>query len=351
MKWMLAVIPLLFTIGISNIYNNISNNNLDSQEVSIVESNLEKVDNCNIDSDIGDDIGDDISEGIGEDTGEDEDNTWIYTNVDTSKITNTVDDMLEYHGSFSEEQIEVLKEIESKLAKYPYKISLIGYKLDGEQSFCYNSDMTHHSACTIKAAYAYSLCRYMEENNINLDTELVYLQKHKFDGAGKIKYASFGTKYTLREVINYSLSISDNVAYKMLLDKFGTSYHNNLMDELGCNSLKISGMWASKCTAKDFVVIWSAIYDYFTHSDSEYSKLFKESCTNTIWNHSCVTLKGYDYSHKSGDNYPPWDAQNDACIVWKDEPYILAMFIKASFTYINEPQRDSITDLVHQKLW
>ncbi len=342
MNLFLATVAIAVAITVGDTINtNNSNVNSEQSETSVTESEQQEPNNTEaVDNNDQPDV-----------TSEDEANSWIYTQVDLSKITNTMSGVLEYHGDFSEDQLKVLEQLRNKLAKYPYQASLVGYKLDGTQAICYNSDMTHYSACTIKAAYIYSLCRYMEENNTDLNQELTYLEKHKFDGAGKIRYSPFGTKYSIRYLINNCLSISDNVAYRILLDKFGTSYHDKIMEEIGCNSLKISGMWANKCTAKDFVILWSAIYDYFTHNDSEYAKLFKESCTNTIWNYSCETVKGYDYSHKSGDNYAPWDAQNDACIVWKENPYVFALFVKASFTYLNESQRNEITALVHQKLW
>lgn len=273
--------------------------------------------------------------------------------LDVSKITNTQNNTFETYGEYTEEQKQVLNEIQKAVEGYSKPIAIVGYTIDGKNAFFYNSELPFFSACTIKAPYILSVCKYMEENNIDENIQITYEKKHYHGGSGKIRHGSYGTKYTLKELITMSLSISDNVAYKMLLDYFGRDYHNNLMKELGCDSLVISNMWASKCQANDFVVAWNEIYRYF-QTESKCAKIFKEACTNTTFNYGCEGVEKdgtWDYSHKSGDNFGASCAYNDVCIIWKDRPYIFAVFTKSEGASSDKQVVNKIADLVHFQLF
>lgn len=270
--------------------------------------------------------------------------------LDVNKITSNNQNTFETYGDYTEEEKEILGKIESAIKSYSNPIAVVLYTVDGKNSFCYNSTNPFFSACTIKAAYILSISKYMEENNIELDTTLTYEAKHYHKGSGVIKNSSYGTKYTLRELVNKSLSISDNVAYEMLLDYFKINYHNEYMESLGCDTLKISKMWASNSTTKDFVIVWNEIYKYF-NTNSKYAKLFKESCTNTTFNYACEHVRDCDYSHKSGDNFGSLAVYNDVCLIWKDRPYILAIFTKSSGTTYDISTVNKIADLVHFELF
>ena len=260
-----------------------------------------------------------------------------------------------YWGKYSDEQIKTLKEIEDLIAFYHLPISVMGITLDGWNTFSYNAYQTYFSACTIKAPYVLSVLKYMEKNGISLDTKLKYEKKHFLEGTGNIQYSSFGTEYTIRYLINQALSISDNVAYNMLNDHFGNQIHDEYMIELGCPSLVLvpAGIWAVNSNVRDFAVCWQEICRYFD-TGSEYAMCMKDACTNTGYNYACLNMTEWSYSHKSGDNYDetPRDAHNDVCVIWKERPYILAIFSEAD--YRDSQTCDIITQIankVHYSLW
>lgn len=275
---------------------------------------------------------------------------YIAKGIDISKITNTQKNTLETYGDYTEEQKEVLKEIENTAKNYNKGISIVAYTINGKNALCYNSDMQHFSACTIKAPFILAVTKYMEENNIDENTMLTYKEKHWHGGSGKIRYAQYGTQYSIKYLINQALSISDNVAYEMLADYFGHEYQNNLMRELGCEGLVTNGLWTSRCTAKEFVIIWNEIYNYF-ETNSKYANIFKEACTNTVFNYACKNVKEWNYSHKSGDYFGDNPAYNDACIIWKERPYILVIFTKSEGHTYDTNTINKIADLIHFKLF
>ena len=84
----------------------------------------------------------------------------------------------------------------------------------------------------------------------------------------------------------------------MLLDYFGRDFHNEYMDELGCETLKTNGMWAPKATTEDFVVLWNELYDYFREG-TEYSEVYRKACTNSDFTYLDEGMTDWDYSINS----------------------------------------------------
>ena len=134
----------------------------------------------------------------------------------------------------------------------------------------------------------------------------------------------------------------------MLSAYFGREEYNTYMDQLGCNSIKLSGMWASKANVRDYIKIWNEAYDYF-YSDGKMAAHLKDSCTNTDFNYGTETLAdGIDYSHKSGDNFGASAVYNDAGIVWHDNAYIYAVFTNSEGTSYDVKTVNNVMDLVYE---
>ena len=275
---------------------------------------------------------------------------YVLPEVDRDKIRSRERNTLHTWGEFTPEQQEDLDKISEILAGYEKPISVIAYPLDGENGFSYNSRSEYFSACTIKAAYILSLCKYLEQENYDPATLLTYKEEHYFEGSGKIRYSEFGTQYSVEYLINQALSISDNVAYRILLDNFGRTIHNDYMDELGCRHLKTNNMWAPYATAEDFIVIWRELYLYF-QTDTVYSRLYKRSCTGSASNYLASDMKEWPCSHKSGHNYGSNPCYNDVILVWKDRPYILAVFTASEGDKQDRTVVKGIADIVNYSLY
>lgn len=253
---------------------------------------------------------------------------------------------LNVYGNLSSDDSRI-KELQSLLQSYNKNISLIAWRKDGTKAVSYNTSQTYFSACTIKAGYILNICKIIDSGMVDENTLITYESKHYHKGSGQIKYSEYGTQYSIKTLINLCLSISDNVAYEMLIDYFGFTEYNAMVDQLGCSSIRLSSMWASKAKVKDYVVIWNEIYNYL-ESGAKMSSLLKESCTNTPFNYGTETLKeGVDYSHKSGDNFGNSPAYNDAGIVWEDNAYIYAVFTRSEGTSYDISTVNDAMDIVY----
>lgn len=253
---------------------------------------------------------------------------------------------LKIYGDLSATDNRII-ELESLLQSYSKKIGLVAWRKDGTRALSYNTSQSFFSACTIKAGFILNICKIIDSGAVSPDTLLTYEARHWHKGSGSIRYSAYGTKYTVSELIIKCLSISDNVAYKMLLEHFGLSTYNEMVTSLGCNSLKVSKMWAYTALPKDYIIIWNEIYDYL-QSNTKMAPVLKEACTNTPFNYGTETLKeGVDYSHKSGDNFGAAAAYSDAGIVWEDNAYIYAVFTHSEGTPYDINLVDSCMELVY----
>lgn len=246
-------------------------------------------------------------------------------------INDCAKDIQVYRNLTDDKYADAVARLEQILDGYSREISLTVYSLDNSKALCYNTQSRMFCACTVKAAYCLYCFEQIEKRGISLDTEMVYEQKHYESGTGDIQYSSFGSVYPMKTVIDKCMGISDNAAYLMLVDYFGSEGYNSWITALGCESLKIKPtVWSLNASSKELALIWREIYEYF-NTENEYSKAFFDSCTNTAGNYATAALGDVDYSHKQGHNYSgDWHAYSDAGIVWKeDSPYIISILTNA----------------------
>jgi len=266
-------------------------------------------------------------------------------------------------GEAAEDSIPVSAEpvaepeyVPAKLA-YFYKDLTTGYTIsDNEKEIMY-------SASLIKAPYIYSVLleieefeqrkyRYSSEGeplydeegtplftgahpNLTEDGSIHYLPgEEKYDlsriwiydpetmyeeGSGEIQYMEAGTEMTYRQLVEYALLYSDNVAFAQVKKVFGTDTFYRLVWELDIQGPKQGFMQLS---AEDCAVFLEEIHRFFD-TDSEYAFLMKDCMIRS--KHTvmiCAALPGKTVAHKYG-----WDldAYHDMAIVLEDHPYILVI--------------------------
>ena len=266
---------------------------------------------------------------------------------DEKLIHSTKADALETHGDLSGCE-SALAELEALLSNFGGKISMIAYSLDGSRSLCFNTDLRFEPQCTVKVAYVYSICRYMDSVGYDDGTQIVYRPKNEYPGSGTVQNSPFGTAFSVRDLIIRTLSISDNAAYSMLCDHFGLGIRNERMKEIGCASLVSNYMWGGGVVPADFVILWTEIFNYL-RTETHFAALMKEACTDTPYSYARPE-NGLSYSHKSGDAFD-WTDCHDVCLVWDGVPYILAIFTHANVPGTSHPTIENIAKIIHERIF
>lgn len=222
---------------------------------------------------------------------------------------------------------------------YP-ELSFAYYDIDSGEEIKYNSDEIRYSASLIKAPYIYSVLCEIEEfeknkkefdedgNIIYLDGEEKYNLSEKWvynsatmleEGSGEIMEKEDGFELTWKELIDYALLYSDNIAFAQLRQRFGYKYFYEKMAEIGVTGVNRDFM---DLYADDCVKFLIKLDEYF-ESGSEYAEHMKDCMTKS--KHLEMICAHYDEgeaAHKYG-----WDigAFHDMALILDEHPYIIVI--------------------------
>lgn len=222
---------------------------------------------------------------------------------------------------------------------YP-ELSFAYYDIDSGEEIKYNSGEIRYSASLIKAPYIYSVLCEIEEFEKNKkefdeDGNIIYLEgEEKYDlsekwvynsatmleeGSGEIMEKEDGFELTWKELIDYALLYSDNIAFAQLRQRFGYKYFYEKMAEIGVTGVNRDFMSLS---ADDCIKFLITLNEYF-ESGSEYAEHMKDCMTRS--KHLEMICAHYDEgeaAHKYG-----WDigAFHDMALILDEHPYIIVI--------------------------
>jgi len=133
-----------------------------------------------------------------------------------------------------QEFYERLYEIIGGYDHFNYYDVSIAYR-DTETGFelLINPDVHYYSASVIKAVYSLYIYRLALAGKADLERKAVYTEKYRREGTGVLKDMEYGTKFTVEELIGYSLEESDNSAFAMLKELFPEEGYEKYAASLG----------------------------------------------------------------------------------------------------------------------
>ena len=221
------------------------------------------------------------------------------------------------------------------------KLSLCYLDLESGYTFSFNGDLQFDSASVVKAPYILSILKsasaeFSERQQKLVDgvseedlgapyydftKSIVYSEGEYYQpGTGVIASRGDGISYTFSDLIGYTLSDSDNVAFHVLTAEYGHTLLRSLVREEGWTSMYDTTI---NMSARDGCSIMKSIYE-FTESGAEYSSLMKNSLIGSSQPNLTMTIGGgRDVAHKYG-----WDdgSYHDIGIVYDEHPYAVAIF-------------------------
>lgn len=197
------------------------------------------------------------------------------------------------------------------------------YLIDTESkmSVGYNADEAFFTASTVKAGYALYCFKEIAKGTVSLDETMKYSGKYAIKGSGSTQYSDFGTKLTIDTLLYRVIYNSDNVAYYMLLDKFGIDGYNEMVKELGVNHFITEESRWGDLSPHELGLIWQEIYEF--KDTCEEGRRLWELVTTNEYNEIAVELTEYEtIAHKSGWGRPGY---HDAGVVCCDSDYIIVV--------------------------
>ena len=185
-------------------------------------------------------------------------------------------------------------------------------------SVSYNENQNIFTASTIKAPKDIYIYEMASLGKINLDEELTYTASYYNTGTGILKDKPVNGKYSVRELVEYSIVYSDNAAHNMLMDKYGRSNMLLFWKDKGTKAIFTENSNWGVLNASDASIYMEELYNFYLNNNEyglELLNNFFNAKTKFI-----TSRNDYKVANKSG-----WSgsAIHDVAIVFADNPYIV----------------------------
>lgn len=227
----------------------------------------------------------------------------------------------------SPEYAALKKQIQDFLAARPGVTAGVYFKdVQTGKTFGINDAVPIKAASTIKLPVVLYLNELAAEGKVKWSERVAYVKANDWqDGAGILQFsAQDGDTYSLRVLSNLSITISDNIAYKMISRHLGRNNIVAYMKSLGGQTVFPNG--ENITTARDMGIYVQAVLD-FARTNPELGNRLLDDMSNPIYH---VGLPGklpanIKVAHKEGD---VWGVANDVGVVFGSKPYVLTVLQK-----------------------
>ena len=191
------------------------------------------------------------------------------------------------------------------------------------KGFGINEDKPMVAASTVKLPMALYINEQVVQGKMRWSDRVAYSRDTDYEeGSGVLRYeARDGDTYSLRLLTNLAITISDNVAFRMLARHVGRDNFIAYMKELGGKTVYPEGK--NLTTARDLAVYVRATLDFARRHPQEGGRLL-DDLAHTAFHFGLPGMLPPDVpvAHKEGDLE---GIANDCGVVFCHRPYILVV--------------------------
>lgn len=226
--------------------------------------------------------------------------------------------------SESDNSDEVLLEID-ELTSYlekEYDVSLIYEDLNLGFKYSYNTDEVYYGASVIKALDALYIYTKAAAGEINLDDKMTYSSKYKWSSSREMSKYKYGDEVTIRDLVKYAVTVSDNSAHQMLVSYIGRHNLKSFGNSLGATTtLTGNSDNFGNISATDALIYMKEI-NKFINENEELGEELKSYFVVADQNGLEFPDLGIQAAHKYGE-YKYY--YHDIGIVYDKNPYIITI--------------------------
>lgn len=202
--------------------------------------------------------------------------------------------------------------------------------LDSLDTFSYNESELFYGASLFKVPIAVAALKEIENGQLGFNDKVTYTQADFASGTGSINQSSYGTKFTVDELLDKLLKESDNSAQNMLMRILDKKQLQNAYGIITIqNYFYINNTLTPEQMANFFEQL--AKTDYLTESDKE---LLLNKMTSTLFDDriSAGLDQNIKFSHKIG-NWPDTGTWHDCGIAQRNNKKVVACVMSRGTTY------------------
>ncbi len=220
----------------------------------------------------------------------------------------------------TEELLEMKENIDAYINENKYKASVMYEDITTGFTYQYKANTVYYGCSLIKIVDAIYLINEAIKGNVDLDTETVtYTNKYVKGFSSGMSKRKIGEEVTLRDLITYAISVSDNSAHLMLLDYIGFNTLKEYGESLGAKVILTGGDNYGNQTAEDTNIYLKEAYKIITENE-EYGPFLKSIMDNNERNaFNTDTIKIYHKYGSYADNY------HDIGLSLEKNPYTISI--------------------------
>lgn len=269
-------------------------------------------------------------------------------NIAASSLISCINQKIEIN-ELDEETKSIINELNNLYNMDQEHFSFVYKDIYTGFTISYNEEAPIFTASTIKAPAMIYLYELASKNELDLNEELVYTQNFYSEGSGRLRYMETNTKHKVGDLIKYSIYDSDNIAYKMLMNRYGRKNIYDFWLAKGTNNIfKYDTVWGFT-SAKDATIYMQELYDFYLTND-KYGEELMELFKSAGWKQISNKDGKYNTANKGG-----WSdkAFHDAAIIFEKNPYILTIFSNTGETDYNYLFKNTskLVGELHEKYW
>lgn len=231
-----------------------------------------------------------------------------------------------YQNSDRSNELIAKEQEVTEYIKNKYDASFIYQDVQTGYSFGYNSAETYYAASTIKlldALYVYSKAAI---GAIDLDATITYTEKYATESSLGLDNYNYGDEISIRDLVKYAVSVSDNSAHLMLVSYIGKNKIKDFGNELGATYTMVGSDTFGDINCLDAIVYLKALND-FINTNPIYANELKELFINSDDNYlnigdEIVAIHKYGHYER---NY------HSIGIVCDKNPYMIAILTHEGF--------------------
>lgn len=246
-------------------------------------------------------------------------------------LSNTINELNNFYNSSNE------------YFSFLYKDIYTGFTI------AYNEKQMIFTASTIKAPAMIYLYELASRGEVNLEEKLTYTSEFYSGGSGVLQTHEPGGEYSVGQLIEYAIHDSDNIAYRMLMNRFGRENMYNFWNGKGTQHIfKYDTIWGYT-SSFDASIYMQELYDFYLSND-EYGDKLMNYFKNAGWKQITNKEGEFNTANKGG-----WAdaAFHDAAIVFEENPYILVVMSQtgnSDYTTLMK-QTSSLVGTFHEEYW
>jgi len=206
----------------------------------------------------------------------------------------------------------------AEVASFLYYDIITGY------TFSFNPDVEVPTSSSIKASMSTFVLDLVSQGKADLTEKLTYTEDLFNPGSGRIKNHTVGTQYTVDQLLEYMMVDSDNMAYLMLLRRFGYKNSQAYWFSHGTTTTYKSGTSWGTINANDALVYMRRLYSFYLENE-EYGPKLMDLFKRARFRFLFRNVTDLEVAHKSGSTTA---STNDLSLVLDKHPYIFVVLTR-----------------------